>query len=79
MLLPSPVKYSQSFRDRELTEFAQSQIENILLKLRQAHIYTEEDRQRALDEKFWWEPQDISSFAPTPIDSSEGYIDAMEF
>lgn len=56
MLLPSPVKYSESFHKRKLTSFAREQIERILLKLKQANIFTEEDRQAALLERFWWEP-----------------------
>ncbi|MAZ49958.1 MAG: hypothetical protein CME65_15455 [Halobacteriovoraceae bacterium] len=45
MLLPSPVRYSQSYRNQKLTEFAKSQIEEILIKLRQARVLTEEQRQ----------------------------------
>lgn len=45
MLLPSPTRYSQSFRNKKLTEFAKTQIEEILVKLRQARIITEEQRQ----------------------------------
>lgn len=44
MLLPSPVKYSQSFRDRKLTEFADGQIKEILSKLKQAKVITDEQR-----------------------------------
>jgi monofunctional biosynthetic peptidoglycan transglycosylase len=44
MLLPSPKKYAQSFRDRKLTKFASEQVSNILVKLRQAGIIKEEER-----------------------------------
>ena len=44
MLLPSPVKYSQSFRNQKLTPFAIEVIESILVKLRQAKVYSEGDR-----------------------------------
>ena len=44
MLLPSPVKYGQSFRDKQLTEYASTQIQKILVKLRQAKIIDEEQR-----------------------------------
>jgi monofunctional biosynthetic peptidoglycan transglycosylase len=44
MLLPSPVKYSISFRQGRLTDYAQSTIDKILVKLRQAKIITEEQR-----------------------------------
>jgi monofunctional biosynthetic peptidoglycan transglycosylase len=46
MLLPSPVKYSQSFKERKLTDFGKEQVSNILIKMRQARIITEEDRLR---------------------------------
>ena len=45
MLLPSPKRYSQSYRNQKLTEFAKEQVEDILIKLRQAGIITEEQRQ----------------------------------
>lgn len=48
MLLPSPKRYSQSFRNQKLTKFASQQIQEILVKLRQAGIITEEERQREL-------------------------------
>jgi monofunctional biosynthetic peptidoglycan transglycosylase len=57
MLLPSPIKYGESFRKKKLTSFARSQIEDILIKLRQAKIYQEKDRVEALNTKFNWEAQ----------------------
>lgn len=44
MLLPSPVKYAQSFRKEGLTPFAEEQVDSILVKLRQAKIITESQR-----------------------------------
>jgi monofunctional biosynthetic peptidoglycan transglycosylase len=44
MLLPSPKKYAQSFRQEGLTAFASEQIDNILIKLRQAKIINEDKR-----------------------------------
>lgn len=55
MLLPSPKKYSESYRHKKLTPFAQEQIKEILTKLRQAKIYSEEDRMSAMETKFYWE------------------------
>lgn len=55
MLLPSPVRYSQSFRNKELTEFAREQISNILVKLRQAKIITEGERVIFENEKLIFE------------------------
>jgi len=56
MLLPSPVKYSVSFRKKELTEYASQIIHKILIKLRQAKVYTEEDRLLEMKKRFYWEP-----------------------
>ena len=36
MLLPSPIRYAQSFRDRELTDFAHSSIHRVLLRMAKA-------------------------------------------
>jgi monofunctional biosynthetic peptidoglycan transglycosylase len=47
MLLPSPKKYSQSFRSRRLTDFAKDTVQSILDKMEQAHYITEEERDRA--------------------------------
>ena len=44
MLLPSPIKYSASYRQGRLSKYAQKTIDNILVKLRQARIITEEER-----------------------------------
>jgi monofunctional biosynthetic peptidoglycan transglycosylase len=44
MLLPSPKKYSISFRNRKLTDYAKKIIDRILVKLRQAKIIDEDQR-----------------------------------
>jgi monofunctional biosynthetic peptidoglycan transglycosylase len=44
MLLPSPKRYSQSFRSRQLTDYARSTIDSILGKMVQAKYITEEER-----------------------------------
>ena len=44
MLLPSPIRYGQSFRSRELTDYANETIQSILDKLTQAHYLTEEEK-----------------------------------
>lgn len=46
MLLPSPKRYSQSFRQRQLTEYASSTVSDILDKMVQARYLTEEERER---------------------------------
>lgn len=55
MLLPSPERYSVSYRRMELSPFAQEQIAAILIKLRQAKILSEEERLQAQSEVFSWE------------------------
>lgn len=55
MLLPSPKKYSYSFRKKELTEYAKYEIDRVLIKLRMANLYKEEDRLNAIKECFDWE------------------------
>jgi monofunctional glycosyltransferase len=47
MLLPNPVRYSQSFRDGVLSEYAQKTIEEILEKLRQAKELSPEQSSHA--------------------------------
>lgn len=47
MLLPSPIRYSQSYRNQKLTPFAHEQINDILVKLRQANIINEAQREAA--------------------------------
>ena len=44
VLLPSPIRYSQSYRDNELTDFMQTQIDELLVKLRQAKIINRHDQ-----------------------------------
>jgi monofunctional glycosyltransferase len=48
MLLPSPKKYSVSFRNQALTRYARSTIEVILLKMTKASYITEDERQAEL-------------------------------
>ena len=44
MLLPSPIRYGASFREKHLTDYARETIDSILAKLVQAHYLTEEER-----------------------------------
>lgn len=55
MLLPSPVKYGTSFKRKELTPFAKEVIDSILVKLRQADVYEEEQRVIESQKLFYWE------------------------
>jgi monofunctional glycosyltransferase len=55
MLLPSPVKYSLSFKKKELTPFAREIIETVLIKMRQAKIFDEDQRKLEAKKYFYWE------------------------
>ena len=55
MLLPSPVKYSKSFKYKSLTPFAKRMIDSILLKMRQAGYISEEEYNNQLNARFSWE------------------------
>lgn len=55
MLLPSPIKYGASFKKKELTPFASEVIDSILVKLRQAKVYDEEQRVLESQKLFYWE------------------------
>ncbi|PIP96511.1 MAG: hypothetical protein COW00_10210 [Bdellovibrio sp. CG12_big_fil_rev_8_21_14_0_65_39_13] len=55
MLLPNPKKYSQSFRERKLTEYAQTTIDEILEKMVQAKYLKQEDLEKARKALFSWE------------------------
>lgn len=55
MLLPSPKKYSKSFKNRVLTAFANRTIASILLKMRQSGYIGEEEYQTQLSGHFSWE------------------------
>ena len=72
MLLPSPIKYSVSFKEKKLTDFASEQIDSILVKLRQAKILTEQQRQAELNKSFFWEMN-----TDTQVESS-GYDSYLE-
>ena len=55
MLLPSPVKYSVSFKKKELTPFARGIVDSILIKMRQAKVYSKLDWLKNRKKFFSWE------------------------
>ena len=55
MLLPSPVKYSKSFKNKALTPFAKRTVDSILLKMQQAGYISMEEYLIQLEGKFSWE------------------------
>lgn len=63
MLLPSPVRYAKSFKIGALTPYAQSTINNILLKMRQAGYISEAEYQNSLNERLSFEKQTPESIS----------------
>lgn len=59
MLLPSPIKYGQSFRDKKLTDFAQKSISRIFSKLVLAKYIKEEEVDALNARYFHWEEKPL--------------------
>jgi monofunctional biosynthetic peptidoglycan transglycosylase len=55
MLLPSPKRYYDFFKEKKLSSFAREKIRLILVKLRMAKILTPEEYQNVMNSKFNWE------------------------
>jgi monofunctional biosynthetic peptidoglycan transglycosylase len=71
MLLPSPIRYAQSFRKRRLTEYAEETIESILSKMTQAHYLTEDARISQLNRPLSFE-MPVNTDFPQPRPSEDG-------
>jgi len=65
MLLPSPIKYSISFRKSELSRYARATTNTILKKMFQVHALSEEEFKVALDAPYSFEKQATPSFEPS--------------
>lgn len=72
MLLPSPKRYAQSFRKKELTQFASRIIHSILFKMLQGGYIGIEEYYQSLDQRFAWE----NYAAPTPTAATETDIES---
>lgn len=72
MLLPSPVRYGQSFRSKKLTAYARETVESILNKMTQAHMISEEERDREVGTPLSFELPELppSGAQPTPLPSA---------
>lgn len=70
MLLPSPTKYSKSFKTKTLTAFASRMIESILLKMKQGGYIGEEEYAQQLTSHFSWE-----KMAPVEDKNAQGIDD----
>lgn len=57
MLLPNPVRYSESFSKKKLTAFAEGTIKDILTKMKLRKMISEEEYVAAVDENFWKKAQ----------------------
>lgn len=66
MLLPSPIRYGESFRNKKLTKFALRIVNRNLLSLKMVHKLNELTYQEALSERFYWE-QDAYELADDDI------------
>lgn len=55
MLLPSPANYSQSFRNKALSDYAEKTINKILEKMVMGKYLTQEEKNSELSRKFDWE------------------------
>lgn len=78
MLLPSPKRYSQSFRAKKLTKYARGTVDSILGKMNQAHYLTDEERTTEIGARLSFEAagdgpgiQDAAAGAPNGAPSSE--------
>jgi monofunctional biosynthetic peptidoglycan transglycosylase len=69
MLLPSPKKYSISFRQKGLTPYARKTIRSILGKMVQAKILTPEERAEEWAKPYSWEAK--PEITPVDEDSSD--------
>lgn len=66
MLLPSPKRYSQSFRKGELTPYARRTIHSILRKMAQARYLSEAELDAALFERLSFERDELAPEASSP-------------
>lgn len=55
MLLPSPIRYYESFREKKLSPFALKRVDEILVKMRMGKVLSMEEYQMWRTQKFNWE------------------------
>ena len=76
MLLPSPKRYSQSFRAKKLTEYARDTMDAILVKMTQARYLSEEQRVAETGAALSFE-RSGSTPAAAPAGASDGEQNAI--
>ena len=77
MLLPSPVRYGQSFRERKLSYFARHSIESILDKMVRANYLTESERYELRSYNLSFEQMPEAGAEPA-ADADEEFIESEE-
>lgn len=76
MLLPSPKKYSKSFKTKILTPFAKRIIDSVLWKMKQGGHITDNEYLQQLDSKFSWEKSsDLGLDTTNPLEKEEEFQD----
>jgi monofunctional biosynthetic peptidoglycan transglycosylase len=79
MLLPSPKRYSQSFRDKKLTNYARRTVNSILDKMSRANYITEEERDIELAKRLPFERgEEMSTDGSTLTPDSETLFEGDE-
>lgn len=78
MLLPSPKRYSQSFRDRRLTDYARSTIRSVLQKMEKANYLSSDERARAQFTPLWFEDSGTESPAEVLNESAGSTTEQVE-
>jgi monofunctional biosynthetic peptidoglycan transglycosylase len=76
MLLPSPRRYSQSFRQKKLSAFAHRSIEAILSKMVRAQVLTDWERDQARMQRLSFEQGDLD--ADGASEESEEFSESSE-
>ena len=71
VLLPSPKKYSQSFREKELSKFITESIHAVLGKMKVAKFLTEEEYEAATKNFFSWENRSFTLDDPQYFDLNQ--------
>lgn len=71
MLLPSPVKYAKSFKNKSLTKFAERIVNSVLLKMRQGGNIGEDEYLNQLEGRFAWEKAPAQDIAKENLVSEE--------
>lgn len=82
MLLPSPKKYSRSFKTKTLSRYAERTVASILLKMRMSGYISQDEYQTMLVSRFSWEkapaieaPPVIESIEDQSVESNDEFSD----